>query len=127
MEKHCQDHEWFCNNQRFSLGPQTVFTDFIEKASLMSGILVYGWGKGHFCICSGGKILEHLDSTMSCIKLVIYCSRNSTSHAGSLKFMLHREPERGSLCLSIWEGRISNVSSCLKEIDQAQNYVDGIL
>lgn len=41
--------------------------------------------------------------------------------------MLHREPERGSLCLSIWEGRISNVSSRLKEIDQVQNYVDSIL
>ena len=65
MEENCHDHEWFYNNQRLNLGPQTVLSDFMEKASLMSDSLVYGWSKGHFYICSGGQIIEHLDSTVS--------------------------------------------------------------
>ena len=65
MEENCHDHVQFCNKQRLSLRPQTVLSDFIEKASLMSDIPAYGWSKGHFSMCSGGQILEHLDSTMT--------------------------------------------------------------
>lgn len=49
------------------------------------------------------QMLEHLDAAMIWRKLMIYCFRNSNCQAGSLEFMPHRDPERESMCLSIWK------------------------